>query len=91
MNKLIIYELKIQNSSIKDPIFIICVYLSLLIVFPLSLGENSNFLKEFSPAIIWICSLITFLSALEKYFSADASEGVLEQYLLSRINYKNEF
>ena len=85
MNKLILYELKIQNNSIKDPVFIICVYLSLLIVFPLSFGENSNLLKEFSPAIIWICSLITFLSALEKYFSADASEGVLEQYLLSNL------
>lgn len=85
MNKLILYELKIQNSSIKDPIFIVSVYLSLLIIFPLSLGANSNLLKDFSPAIIWTCSLITFLTAIEKYFSADASEGLLEQYLLSNL------
>ena len=89
MNKLIysiiLNELKIQNNSLKDPIFIICVYLSLLIIFPLSLGENSNLLKDFSPAIIWICALITFISAIEKFFSSDAFEGVLEHYVLSTI------
>ena len=89
MNKLIysiiLNELKIQNNSLKDPIFIICVYLSLLVIFPLSLGGNSNLLKDFSPAIIWICALITFISAIEKFFSSDASEGVLEHYVLSTI------
>ena len=80
---IILNELKIQNNSLKDPIFIICVYLSLLIIFPLSLGGNSNLLKDFSPAIIWICALITFISAIEKFFSSDASEGVLEHYVLS--------
>ena len=89
MNKLIftliLNELKIQNNSIKDPIFIVCVYLSLLLVFPLSLGMNSNLLLDFSPAIIWVCSLITFLSAIEKYFSIDASEGILDQYVLSSL------
>ena len=89
MNKLIysiiLNELKIQNNSLRDPIFIICVYLSLLIIFPLSLGGNSNLLKDFSPAIIWICALITFISAIEKFFSSDASECVLEHYVLSTI------
>ena len=66
MNKLIysiiLNELKIQNNSLKDPIFIICVYLSLLIIFPLSLGENPNLLKDFSPAIIWICAPLVWLA-----------------------------
>ena len=89
MNKLIysviLNELKIQNNSLKDPIFIVSVYLSLLIIFPLSLGSNSSLLKDFSPSIIWICALITFISAVEKFFSSDASEGVLEHYVLSTI------
>lgn len=89
MNKLIysiiLNELKIQNNSLKDPIFIISVYLSLLIIFPLSLGENSSLLKDFSPAIIWVCALITFISSIEKFFSTDASEGVLEHYVLSAV------
>ncbi len=84
MLSLIINELKIQNNSLKDPIFIICVYLSLLIVFPISIGTNSSLLKEFSPAIIWVCALITFISSIEKFFSIEASEGILEQLVISR-------
>ena len=78
MLSLIKNELKIQNNSLKDPIFIICVYLSLLIVFPISIGTNSSLLKEFSPAIIWVCALITFIASIEKFFSIEASEGILE-------------
>jgi len=55
MSSMFYRELKVQNKSLKDPLFVIGVYLSLLLVFPLSLGPSSNLLKSFSPAIIWTC------------------------------------
>ena len=85
MSSMFYRELKVQNKSLKDPLFVIGVYLSLLLVFPLSLGPSSNLLKSFSPAIIWTCSLITFLTAIEKFFISDISEEYLEQLFLSSL------
>ena len=36
------------------------------------------------PAIIWVCALITFIASIEKFFSIEASEGILEQLVISR-------
>jgi heme exporter protein B len=53
------------------------------VLFPLALSPELSRLREIAPAAIWIGALLASMLALESLFRDDATDGSLEQYVLS--------
>ena len=85
MISIVLRDIKINNKSFKDLLFILSIYIGLVLIFPLSLGPSSKLLSTLAPSIVWICALITSISVIDKFFTLDMNDGWLELLLISNI------
>jgi heme exporter protein B len=52
-------------------------------LFPLGLGPEPELLRRIAPGVIWVAALLASLLSLNRMFSSDLADGVLEQMLIS--------
>ena len=52
-------------------------------LFPLGVGPEPNLLRMIAPGVIWVAALLASMLSLNRMFSADYTDGTLEQMLLS--------
>ncbi len=58
-------------------------FIIVVCLFPLALGPDTDMLKQFAPAIIWVAALLAILLSIGNIFRSDAQDGFLDLYLLS--------
>ena len=75
--------MKKNYSSFQNVTLILGFYLSLIIIFPISLGNSSSILTTFASSILWVCLLLTSLSFLNNVFEEDLKDGWLDQVIIS--------
>ena len=80
---IILRDLKKNYSSFQNVTLILGFYLSLIIIFPISLGNSSSILTTFASSILWVCLLLTSLSFLNNVFEEDLNDGWLDQVIIS--------
>jgi heme exporter protein B len=52
-------------------------------LFPLGLGPEPELLRRIAPGVIWVAALLASMLSLNRMFSSDLVDGVLEQMLIS--------
>jgi heme exporter protein B len=52
-------------------------------LFPLGVGTEPTLLRSLGPGVLWVAALLASLLSLPRIFSADFSDGTLEQIALS--------
>ena len=72
-----------QGSGIS---LILIFFLSIIILFPFSIGPNMKQLGLLAPAIIWCAAILSILLGMEKIFQPDAEDGTLDIYRLSNLS-----
>mgnify|MGYP002019098226 CR=1 FL=1 len=78
-------DIHINIKTSKDIFLVIGIYISIILVFPFSLGPKSETLLSISPAIIWISALVTSINVFDKIFENDIKDGWFDQLLISKI------
>ena len=58
-------------------------FLLVAILFPLSVGPETAFLRQMGNGIIWVGALLSGLLSLNHLFASDHEDGSLEQWILS--------
>ena len=76
------YLFKSNKSWFAISFFLLC-----MLIFPLSLGNDNNLLKQTAISSIWICVLFAHLISLENLFKEDYQSGILLQYNINQIPY----
>jgi len=54
-------------------------------LFPLGLGPEPELLRRIAPGVIWVAALLASMLSLNRMFSSDLADGVLEQMLISPV------
>lgn len=69
-----------RRSDIATTLFFFVIVSSL---FPLGVGSDSAILSTIAPGVLWVAALLAGMISLSRLFSADFTDGTLEQMLLS--------
>lgn len=69
-----------RRSDIATTLFFFIIVSSL---FPLGVGSDSAILSTIAPGVLWVAALLAGMISLSRLFSADFTDGTLEQMLLS--------
>lgn len=67
----------------SDALVALFFFIIVVSLFPLAIGPEPNTLRQIAPGVVWVAALLSSLLALERLFSADHSDGTLEQMLLT--------
>ncbi len=59
-------------------------FLTLVTITPFAVGPDPNLLARIGPAMLWISALLASLLGLDRLFQADAEDGSLDLFHLSR-------
>jgi heme exporter protein B len=60
-------------------------FMILILLFPLALTPDPDFLKKFFPGFLWIAALLASLLSMEHLFVTEMEDGHAEQLLLSQL------
>ena len=58
-------------------------FASVVAMFPLAVGPESQLLQTLSPGLVWVAALLAVLLSLDGLFRSDFEDGSLEQWVLS--------
>ena len=83
MLKLLRYQLLLAYRQRSEMIYSVWFFLLVISLFPLAVSPEANILSQIAPGIIWVAALLATLLSATQLFSADYSDGTLEQALLS--------
>lgn len=76
-------ELLVQARQIRFLVNACLFFLMLLVIFPLTVRPEANFMRTIVPGLIWIAMLLSLLLSAERIFQQDYEQGVIEQWLVS--------
>ena len=76
-------DLKLAINGSTDTVAAILFYILAIVVFPLSIGTDTNILAKISGGAIWIAALFSSLLSLDRILRSDFEDGSLEQMVLS--------
>ena len=69
-----------RRSDIATTLFFFVIVSSL---FPLGIGPEPAVLSSIAPGVLWVAALLAGMISLSRLFSADFTDGTLEQMLLA--------
>jgi heme exporter protein B len=58
-------------------------FIIVVTLFPLGLGPEPELLRRIAPGVVWVAALLASILSLNRMFSSDLVDGVLEQMLIS--------
>lgn len=69
-----------RRADVLTTLFFFVIVVSL---FPLGVGPDMNTLRLMGPGVVWVAALLASMLSLGRLFSADYSDGTLEQMVLA--------
>jgi heme exporter protein B len=76
-------DLRLAMRQANDSAITIAFFMTVIALFPLAIGPETNLLERISAGIIWVAALLSALLSLERLFLADYEDGSLELLALS--------
>jgi heme exporter protein B len=67
----------------SDVMSIFAFFVIVASLFPLGLDPDSRLLRNIAPGVVWVSALLASMLGLGRLFSADYSDGTLEQMLIT--------
>jgi len=77
-------ELLLRFNHISSWVYTLVFFVLVLLLFPLAVGANAQFLNHIGVAAIWIAAVLSVLLGMESLFRADVEDGTLEQVIVAR-------
>ncbi len=75
-------ELLLSARKLSDSLHPLWFFILVVALFPLSLGPDSDQLRELAPGLIWVIALLALMLSVDGLFRSDFTDGSLEQLLL---------
>lgn len=76
-------DLLLATRRWADVLTALVFFVIVVSLFPLGVGPEPNLLRTIAPGVIWVAALLASMLSLTRMFSADYTDGTLEQMLLS--------
>jgi heme exporter protein B len=67
----------------SDVLSILAFFVIVASLFPLGLDPNARLLRNIAPGVVWVSALLASMLGLGRLFSADYTDGTLEQMLIT--------
>lgn len=77
-------ELLLRFNHISSWLHTLVFFVLVLLLFPLAVGANAQFLNHIGVAAIWIAAVLSVLLGMESLFRADVEDGTLAQVIVAR-------
>ena len=77
-------ELLLRFNHLSSGLYMLVFFVLVLLLFPLAVGANTQFLNQIGVAAIWIAALLAVLLGMEGVFRAEVDDGTLEQVIVAR-------
>lgn len=77
-------ELQLRLNNLSNGLYPLVFFILVLLLFPLAIGANSQFLNQVGVAAIWIASVLSILLGTDGLFRSDVEDGTLEQLIVAR-------
>ena len=77
-------ELLLRFNHISSWVYTLVFFVLVLLLFPLAVGANAQFLNHIGVAAIWIAAVLSVLLGMESLFRADVEDGTLAQVIVAR-------
>ncbi len=75
-------ELLLSARKLSDSLHPLWFFILVVALFPLSLGPDSDQLRELAPGLIWVIALLSLMLSVDGLFRSDFTDGSIEQLLL---------
>ncbi len=85
LKQVIAREVVLQKRALRTVMNAGLFFVMVLLLFPLGFEASPLLLKKILPGLIWIAALFAFLLSAESVFQQESEDGVLEQWILSRV------
>jgi heme exporter protein B len=83
MRALFMRDLRLAQRRKADTLGAAVFFLIVTSLFPLGVGPEPALLQRMGPGIVWVAALLASMLAMPRLFADDATDGTLEQLLLS--------
>ncbi|MBC7751096.1 MAG: heme exporter protein CcmB [Candidatus Saccharibacteria bacterium] len=77
-------ELLLRVNHFSNWIYTLVFFVLVLLLFPLAVGANPQFLNHIGVAAVWIAAVLAVLLGMEGLFRTDVEDGTLEQVIVAR-------
>jgi heme exporter protein B len=77
-------ELRLRLMNLSSGLYALVFFLLVLLLFPLAIGANPQFLNQVGVAAIWIAAVLAVLLGMDGLFRSEIEDGTLEQLIVSR-------
>ncbi|GAC1375198.1 MAG: heme exporter protein CcmB [Aquirhabdus sp.] len=77
-------ELLLRFNHLSSWLYALVFFLLVLLLFPLAVGANAQFLNQIGVAAIWIAAVLAVLLGMEGLFRAEVEDGTVEQVIVAR-------
>ena len=77
-------ELLLRFNHLSSWVYTLVFFVLVLLLFPLAVGANTQFLNHIGVAAIWIAAVLAVLLGMEGLFRTDVEDGTLEQVIVAR-------
>lgn len=77
-------ELRLRFTNLSSGLYALVFFILVLLLFPLAIGANSQFLNQVGVAAIWIAAVLSILLGAESLFRSEIEDGTLEQLIIAR-------
>lgn len=77
-------ELLLRVHHLSSWLYTLVFFVLVLLLFPLAVGANTQFLNHIGAAAIWIAAVLAVLLGMEGLFRAEVEDGTLEQVIVAR-------
>ncbi len=77
-------ELLLRFNHFSSWVYTLVFFVLVLLLFPLAVGANVQFLSHIGVAAIWIAAVLAVLLGMDGLFRTDVEDGTLEQVIVAR-------
>lgn len=77
-------ELRLRLMNLSSGLYALVFFILVLLLFPLAIGANPQFLNQVGVAAIWIAAVLAVLLGMDGLFRSEIEDGTLEQLIVAR-------
>ena len=77
-------ELRLRFIHLSSGLYALVFFILVLLLFPLAIGANAQFLNQVGVAATWIAAVLSVLLGADGLFRSELEDGTLEQLIVAR-------
>lgn len=77
-------EWQIKKQGLMQWLYPVVIFLMIIVLFPLAIGNEVALLKRLGVPIVWIAGLLSLVIGVDNLFKSEFDNGVLAQIIISK-------